>query len=721
LALTALSIKLLTTHVNYLKSSSDVPIRRANELRRVCALPDENLMRALLGSNFLEHIENQQPKTPLFRHYSHTGHPNGSINPYFPGRAKCLCSNLDVNAETLPNRLARPVDETYDHTLGSAGAEITLVEYGSYADGPSHAAHEHIAELRKHYGDRLRYVFRHRPLPGNKIARRAAELVESYDDPARFWNLHVALMGRSDKLIEEDLLNVAADLTPDSNSSTMGEDAAVARAKGRVDADIASAEASGVTITPTFFINDRRYAGPWDRSSLSEAMLGSLGHVVQSAALDFAKWAPSTGIMLLFATVLAVILSNSPIGPAFNELWNLSLGLSLATATFELSLRDWINDGLLTIFFLVVGLEIKRELTIGHLASRQTAMMPLAAAIGGMVVPALLYLMLVPSGPPSAPGLEGGGTWSRGWGVPIATDTAFAVALIAMMGKRVPVELRVFLTAAAIVDDIAAIIVVAIFYSSDLHVGYFAGAGVIIGLLALLNRGGVYHAAPYVLLGLALWVCIHASGIHATLAGIILAMFIPTRPPPNLRAIMLQADAILTAESKRGTEVMRYGPSEPTLEALDAIHDRLESPASRVLRSMALRSNFLVLPIFAFANAGVTLETEVFSGHAPLILSTAIALVVGKPLGFITASALGVWLGFAVKPGAYSWRQLLGAGALAGIGFTMSIFIASLAFPVEADYAAVKIGVYTASILAGVIGVSILWNAGSAWEPLNKS
>ncbi|HJT51413.1 MAG TPA: Na+/H+ antiporter NhaA, partial [Nitrosospira sp.] len=365
-----------------------------------------------------------------------------------------------MNPETPPNRLDRPVDETYDHALGPADAEITLVEYGSYADASSRAAHERVAELRNRYGDRLRYVFRHRPLPGNKIARRAAELVESYDDPARFWNVHVALMSRSDKLNEEDLLTVAADLTLDSNTPSTREDAAAARAKVRVDADIASATASGVTITPTFFINDRRYDGPWDGSSLSEAMLGSLGHVVHAAALDFAKWAPSTGIMLLLATALAVVIRNSPIGPDFNEMWNLRLGLTFATATFELSLRDWINDGLLVIFFLVVGLEIKREFTVGHLANRQSAMLPVAAAIGGMAVPALLYLMLVPSGSEGA-----GSTWSHGWGVPMATDTAFAVALIAMMGRRVPIELRVFLTAAAIVDDIGAIIVVAIFYS----------------------------------------------------------------------------------------------------------------------------------------------------------------------------------------------------------------------------------------------------------------
>jgi NhaA family Na+:H+ antiporter len=194
-------------------------------------------------------------------------------------------------------------------------------------------------------------------------------------------------------------------------------------------------------------------------------MLGSLGHVVHAAALDFAKWAPSTGIMLLLATGLAVILSNSAFGPDFNEMWEQRLGITFQHSTFELSLRHWINDGLLVIFFLVVGLEIKREFTVGHLADRRSAMLPIAAATGGMAAPALLYLILVPSGPPIAPGSEGAdGTWSYGWGIPTATDTAFAVALIAMMGRRVPVELRVFLTAAAIVDDIGAIIVVAIFY-----------------------------------------------------------------------------------------------------------------------------------------------------------------------------------------------------------------------------------------------------------------
>ena len=301
-----------------------------------------------------------------------------------------------MTPETPPNRLDRPVDESYDHILGPADAEITLVEYGSYADPASRLAHERIAQMRSRFGNRLRYVFRHRPLTGSAIARQAAELVESFDDPARFWNIHVSLMAKSDKLTEDDLHAISANL--DESRDTEQDDLAL-RAKARVDADVESAAASGVIITPTFFINDRRYDGPWDTNSLSEAMLGSLGHVVHAAALDFAKWAPSTGILLLLATGLAVILSNSPLGPDFNDFWDQRLGLSFAGAEFSLSLRHWINDGLLVIFFLVVGLEIKREFTVGHLANRQAAMLPIVAAIGGMAVPALLYLILVPDGP----------------------------------------------------------------------------------------------------------------------------------------------------------------------------------------------------------------------------------------------------------------------------------------------------------------------------------
>ena len=598
---------------------------------------------------------------------------------------------------TLSNRLDRPVDQARDHVLGAADAEITLVEYGSYACPYCRVANEQIARVRDEFGDRLRYVFRHRPLTDSEIARRAAELVEHTDDPKRFWDAHIELMTRSETLSEDDLRVVANDLGLARENPDEAADVA-RRARARVEADEQSARASGVMITPTFFINGRRYDGPWDESSLSDAMLGRLGHRVRSAALDFASWGPSAGVLLLLATLLAVALTNSPLGPAFAALWEEPFGFAFGAAGFSMSLQHWVNDGLLTIFFLVVGLEIKREFTVGHLATWRAAALPVAAAIGGMVAPALLYLAVIPHGP-----------WSHGWGVPMATDTAFAVALIVMLGERVPVALRIFLTAAAIVDDIGAIVVVAAFYSGDLQLDYLAAAVAITAGLALLNWSRVYRVAPYMLLGIALWACVHASGLHATLAGVVLALTIPTRPPPNLRALMTQADQILAAEASHGSEVLRHGPSVPALRALDAIHDRLESPADRLLRHAGARSSYLVLPLFALVNAGVALSPDVFSGHQPLLLAILLGLTVGKPLGLVAASALAVGLRIALKPDEYSWRQLAGAGALAGIGFTMSLFIAGQAFPASADFAAAKVAVFAASILSAIIGVALLW------------
>ena len=594
------------------------------------------------------------------------------------------------------NRLDRPVDEARDHVLGPTNAAITLVEYGSYDCPHCRAANERIAEVRNQFGDRVRYVFRHRPVTSSDIARRAAELIERCDDPDRFWQGHVTLMTRSERLLEEDLLAVSRNLGVDQVD---GERKQIAQA--RVDADIHSARASGVIFTPTFFINGRRYDGPWDEISLTDAMLGSLGHRVRSAALDFASWAPSTGMLLLLATILAVVVMNSALGPGFEAFWESEAGLTLGHAGFHMSLRHWINDGLLSVFFLVVGLEIKREFTVGHLASRRSAALPVAAAIGGMVVPALIYAAVIPSGP-----------WAHGWGVPMATDTAFAVALIVMLGPRVPVELRIFLTAASIVDDIGAIVVVALFYSGELRPEWLAGAAALAGLLALLNRSGVYRALPYMVLGVGLWICVHGGGLHATLAGVLLAFFIPTLPPPDLRTLMIQADAIMNTESRHGDEVLRHGPSLPALEALDAIHDRLESPADRMLRHVEPWSSYAVLPLFALANAGVAMSTDVLDGRGTLMIAIIGGLMLGKPLGLVLASVLAVRLGVAVKADEYSWPQLIGAGCLAGIGFTMSLFIAGQAFSGAGDFAAAKIAVFAASVLSALIGVAVLWRAG---------
>jgi len=592
-------------------------------------------------------------------------------------------------------RLVPPVDDTRDHILGPVDAAITLVEYGSYDCSYCRAANDSIAAVRDRFGDRMRYVFRQRPIPNNDRARRAAELAEQADGE-HFWDTHIALMTRSETLTEEDLAAVAADLRADREHPP--DDETARRARERVEADAASAQASGAFGTPAFFINNRQYDGPWDENSLSDAMTCTLDYRMRSVALDFVRWGPSAGVLLFLTTVLALVLANSPWAAAFESFWHYPLGLTFGETGFQMSLRHWIDDGLLTVFFLVVGLEIKREFTVGHLASRRSAALPIAAAIGGMIVPALLYLLLIPAGP-----------WTRGWGIPMATDTAFAIALIAVMGSRVPVELRVFLTAAAIVDDIGSILVVAAFYSSALHLGYLAAGAACVAMLAFLNQSKVYRALPYMMVGALLWACVHGSGLHATLAGVLLAFFIPTRPPPNLTALVAQANVILTTEQEHSGRVLRHGPSVPALRALDSIHDRLESPADRVLRRVGSQSTYLVLPLFALANAGVSITAEAWNGHGSLLTAVIAGLVIGKPVGLISASLLAVWTGLAEKPDAYTWRQLGGAGVLAGIGFTMSLFIAGQAFPADADFNAAKLAILSASILAAVLGFALLW------------
>lgn len=607
-----------------------------------------------------------------------------------------------------PGRLDRPVDPKTDHVLGPAGAEISLVEYGSYACPHCRAANDRIAGARDQLGDRVCYAFRHTPFTENSLSRRAAELAELARTPEAFWSAHIKLMTRSMQLTEDDLVAVAADLGVNADFA-LGDSAALRRARAKVEADVASSRASGVRFTPAFYINRRRYDGPWDESSLIDAMLGTLGHRVRTAALEFASWGPSAGILLVVATVGAIVLTNSPVGPVFEALWRQEFGVSLDRASFRMSILQWINDGLLTVFFLVVGLEVKREMTVGHLGNRRSAALPIVAALGGMVGPALLYALVIPAGP-----------WSHGWGVPMATDTAFAVALIAMMGVRVPVELRIFLTATAIIDDIGAIVVVGLFYSGEVQPDYLAAAAVVVIALALMNRSRVYQLSPYILLGIALWAFIYASGLNATLAGVLLALFIPTRPPADLVALMTQANTIITSEARHAGEVLRHGPSTPALHALDAIFERLESPADRLLRHAGARSSYAVLPIFALANAGVTINPAVFVGHGWLLAAITASLAIGKPLGVFLAAAAAVRVGIAVKPAEYTWRQLAGAGALAGIGFTMSLFIAAQAFPNATDFSAAKIAVLAASVLSAAIGTAVLWGA-SRQEPFEEA
>jgi len=592
-------------------------------------------------------------------------------------------------------KLDRPIDLDRDHVLGPPDAELTLVEYGSYARRHRHAVHQVIERLRSRFGERMRYVFRHLPEAASEEAWRAAELAEyASETTGQFWEVHEALMERGPVLSAGDLARITREFNLPSGAA---HKTAVEAARERVREDVESARRSGARIPPTFFINGRRYAGAWDESSLADALLAPLGHRIQAAAFQFVRWGPSSGLLLGLATALALVLSNSPVGSAFQSWWDTRLGFQWGAFTFALTLLDWVNHGLLTIFFIVVGLEIKREFTVGHLASFRSGALPVIAAFGGIILPAVIYASIAP------PQLR------HGWGIPIGTDTAFAVALIVLLGDRVPIELRVFLTAAVIIDDIVAIAVIALFYTGDIENLYLIAGAAVVVLLIALNRVGVHSTLPYAVCGIVLWFFLHEAGLHATLAGVILAVLIPTRPPANLNALLAQAATVIHEEESHRGEAMRRGPSEPALRTLDTIHARIESPADKLLGSVEPWSSYLVLPIFALANAGVAWSGDVFQENGRLIGAITLGLVVGKSIGIVAAAWLAVRSGIAVKPEAYSWRQLIGAGALGGIGFTMSLFIAGLAFPNRADYAAAKIAIFIASVIAAVLGTIILY------------
>ena len=597
-----------------------------------------------------------------------------------------------------------------DHIFGMVDAPIILIEYGSYASATNRETQSRIANIHEEFAPRLCYIFRNYPEPDNTLAYHAAIIIEQVH-PEQFWQAHDEIMAYSDLIKEKELTEIAAKYDVDYQ---IGSDN-FEQARLIVDEKIKNAHIKGVRATPAFFINNRRYKGLWDKPSLTNALQGSLGHRINVVAHDFAGWGPSTGLLLLLTTIMAIVLANSSLGLLFERFCALSFGFTLNDFIFSLSLREWVNDGLLTIFFLVVGLEIKREFIVGHLSDRLSAALPVAGAIGGMVVPVILYLSFIQSG-----------AWVHGWGIPIATDTAFAIALIVMMGSIVPTQLRVFLTVAAIVDDIIAVVIVAVFYSENYNFVFMSNAVIVTGILLLMNRLRIYWLLPYILLGVVLWFCIHQSGLHATLSGIILALLIPIRKAPNLRGLMNQASSIILDKTRKDSQIKlqkskqtktvrkivesNYNRLEaPALFSLSNIFSRLEAPADHLLRIITPWSNYLVLPLFAFVNAGVIISFGVINDHMLLITAIMLGLVIGKPVGIILATALAVRLKLAIKPEEYSWSQLIGASSLAGIGFTMSLFIASQALPVESDFSSAKIAIFSASILSAIIGCCILW------------
>jgi len=416
---------------------------------------------------------------------------------------------------------------------------------------------------------------------------------------------------------------------------------------------------------------------------------------------EFAAREASGGILLLFCTVAALIWVNSPWASVSEALWHTKVTFGLGPYALAYDLQFWVNDGLMAVFFFVVGLEIKRELLVGELASTRQAALPILGALGGVMVPALIYTVL-----------NFGGAGSAGWGIPMATDIAFAIGVMALLGDRVPVGLKVFLTALAIVDDIAAVLVIALFYTAQIA---WLGVGVAafcVLLLLVANRMGVRHPLPYVLMGVVLWLAVLHSGVHATIAGVLLAMTIPSRTELNAPEFLQRSRGILEHFehcADKGKGVMTDEEQQVTIDALEDTCEKAQPPLYRLEQALHPWVTFLIMPVFALANAGVVLSGDIAQHlREPVTLGVALGLLLGKPIGIGVASWFAVKIRWAMLPSGVRWKHIHGAAWLGGIGFTMSLFIAALAFPNQDLLAAAKMGVLAGSLFAGMIGSMIL-------------
>ena len=578
---------------------------------------------------------------------------------------------------------------------------MTLVEYGDYECGYCRRAHRGVIRLRDELAaGQVRYVFRHLPnRRAHEHAEGAAQAAEAAAAQGRFWEMHEQLLANQSSLDRGGLLEAAAAVGLDMERFTRELDAGAYA--GRVEEDVRSAELSGAHATPTFYVGGRRYDGPWDMESLLEAVRKPLGWRLRLLAEQFAGLSTSSGLLMLLGVVFALLWVNSPWGGGYQRLWEAPLEIGLGTWVLEMELREWVNDGLIVLFFLVVALEIRREVTIGELASPRRAALPFAAAAGGMLVPALLYLLL-----------NAGTSTGRGWGVPMGTDTAFALGVLAILGSRVPLSLRVFVAAAAIADDVGAIAVIAVFYTEDVALPSLAMALLLWGLALACNRARIYRPLPYVVIGALLWLAVLDAGIHPTLAGVLLAFAIPTRSQPVADALLAQSQSLLLSIEKPPLGEVTPARHQAAMRALEGMVERLLSPAQRVARDLEPWSAYFVLPVFAFANAGVELRMDPADFLQPVALGIALGLFVGKPLGMTAAAWLAVRAGLATRPDDVKWWHVVGAGTLCGIGFTMSFFIAGLAFAAPETLALAKVTVLATSLLAGLAGWLILyaWN-----------
>ena len=431
------------------------------------------------------------------------------------------------------------------------------------------------------------------------------------------------------------------------------------------------------------------YNAPWEKSF--DRILTPLE--------EFIHRQTTSGVLLMICAVVALVVANSPLHDKYEHFLHTQISLTFGSGVFSLSIHHWINEALMALFFLIMGLELKRELLVGELSSPRQALLPITAAVGGMLIPALCYFAFNTSG-----------TGAKGWGIPMATDIAFAIGALSLLGPRIPKNLITFLIALAIVDDLGAVAVIAVFYTESINLQALAYAFACTLGLVFLNLGGVRRSMPYAFVGIMLWVFMLASGIHATIAGILVAFVIPIRPkfePALFISRMKDTTGKMLEAVADNPDIVHNTRFRSLVSSLGDGVALVQAPAQRAEHALHLPVAYLVIPIFALANAGIPIDFANFGSYLnhPITLGVLAGLVVGKPLGIAGFTWLVVKLGWADLPAGLNIKHIFGVGLLGGIGFTMSIFIADLGFAgLAQDLLMAKTGILLASAIAGFGG-----------------
>lgn len=431
------------------------------------------------------------------------------------------------------------------------------------------------------------------------------------------------------------------------------------------------------------------YVAPWEKAF--DRLLTPLE--------EFIHRQTTSGVLLMFCAIAALYLANSQWNEAYHHILQTPFTIGFPQFQLSKSLHHWINDGLMALFFFVIGLELKREILVGELADLKQAMFPIIAAVGGMVLPVLIYISINPEG-----------HTLDGWGIPMATDIAFALGALALLGKRIPKNLLTFLVALAIVDDLGAVMVIAVFYTETINIQALVIAAVMVSLLIALNLGGIRRPLPYMLLGIVLWIAMLKSGVHATLAGILLAFTIPMRPkykPARFLAHINEMVEQIKRVYQKETNIIKNDELRSRVRALEEGVHLVQAPAQILEHAMHLPSAYLIIPIFSLANAGIPIDWSSFTSVIthPVSIGIAAGLVIGKLAGIAGFTWVAVKLGLASLPQGLNFKHIIGVGLMGGIGFTMSIFIAELGFAHSAeDLLMAKTGILLASAIAGISG-----------------